>query len=74
VQLLAGVLLPLTLAPGWLQWIAFLNPLAHAVDAARALFCGAYTDATVFWGFGAMIVAALVAFYWAASLFRKAAE
>jgi ABC-2 type transport system permease protein len=38
VLLLSGVLLPLSLAPGWLQAIATLNPLSHAVVAARALF------------------------------------
>jgi ABC-2 type transport system permease protein len=36
--LLSGVLLPLSLAPGWLQAAALLNPLSHAVEAARALF------------------------------------
>jgi ABC-2 type transport system permease protein len=38
VLLLSGVLLPLSLAPGWLQAVATLNPLSHAVLAARALF------------------------------------
>jgi ABC-2 type transport system permease protein len=38
VLLLSGVLLPLSLAPGWLQAIATINPLSHAVLAARALF------------------------------------
>jgi ABC-2 type transport system permease protein len=38
VLLLSGVLLPLSLAPGWLQALATLNPLSHAVLAARALF------------------------------------
>src|SRR5262249_57679462 len=36
--LLSGVLLPLSLAPGWLRAIAAVNPLSYAVDAARALF------------------------------------
>src|SRR3979490_1596642 len=36
--LLSGVLLPLTLAPGWLRAIAAANPLSYAVDAARAVF------------------------------------
>ncbi len=38
VLLLSGVLLPLSLAPGWLRTLAAINPLSHAVDAARALF------------------------------------
>lgn len=74
MQLLAGVTLPLTLAPVWLQRIAFLNPLSHAVSAARALFHGSYTDSTVLWGFGVMTLVAIVAFYWSANLFKKSAE
>ena len=36
--LLSGILLPMALAPGWLQFLSNINPLTHAVDAARALF------------------------------------
>src|SRR5262249_13792303 len=36
--LLSGILLPMALAPGWLQTLSTINPLTHAVDAARALF------------------------------------
>jgi ABC-2 type transport system permease protein len=36
--LLSGILLPMTLAPHWLQFLSTINPLTHAVDAARALF------------------------------------
>ena len=74
VQLLAGIMLPLTLAPRWLQIIALFNPLSHAVSAARSLFNGLYTDATVLYGFGAMLLVAIIAFYWSASLFKKITE
>jgi ABC-2 type transport system permease protein len=40
VLLLSGMLLPLSLAPKWLQRVANINPLKHAVDAARDLFAG----------------------------------
>jgi ABC-2 type transport system permease protein len=36
--LLSGILLPMALAPDWLQFLSNINPLTHAVDAARALF------------------------------------
>lgn len=36
--LLSGILLPMSLAPDWLRFLSDLNPLTHAVDAARALF------------------------------------
>jgi ABC-2 type transport system permease protein len=38
--LLSGVLLPLQLAPDWLQRIAQANPLSYAVTAARDVFNG----------------------------------
>ena len=34
--LLSGILLPMALAPDWLQTLSSLNPFTHAVDAARA--------------------------------------
>jgi ABC-2 type transport system permease protein len=74
MQLLAGATLPLTLAPNWLKRIAFFNPLSHAVSAARALFKGSYTDTTVLWGFGVMLLVAIVAFYWSSNLFKKSTE
>ena len=38
--LLSGILLPMALAPDWLQFLSNINPLTHAVDATRALFNG----------------------------------
>ena len=40
--LLAGVLLPLDGAPGWLQTASDLNPMNYLVEAARELFAGSY--------------------------------
>ena len=40
ILLLSGILLPMSLAPAWLQTLASINPFSHAVDAARALFNG----------------------------------
>jgi ABC-2 type transport system permease protein len=58
--LLAGVLLPLDGAPGWLQTAADLNPLKYVVEAARHLFAGSYPADTVAAGFaGAAVVAVL---------------
>jgi ABC-2 type transport system permease protein len=38
VLLLSGILLPMTLAPGWLQTVADINPLTHVVDGVRAMY------------------------------------
>ena len=74
IQLLAGITLPLTLAPDWLQKIAFFNPFAHAVSAARTLFVGDLYNATVVGGFATMLCVASTAFFLASRLFSKSAE
>src|SRR3954452_10431994 len=48
--LLAGVLLPLQGAPGWLLFASHLDPLSYVVDAERALFAGTFPADTVAYG------------------------
>ena len=55
--LLSGVMLPMTLAPQWLQTISKLNPLYHAVAAIRALFNANFADGEI--GLGVVLLAAL---------------
>lgn len=74
LQLLAGITLPLTLAPQWLQNIALFNPFAHAVSAARALFVADYMNSAVFYGYGAMVLISMIVFYCGHNLFKKTAE
>jgi ABC-2 type transport system permease protein len=57
--LLSGVLLPMSLAPGWLQGLADVNPLLYAVNAERALFANQIGAASVVTGFA--VVGALAA-------------
>jgi len=45
-----------------------ISPFSHAVDAARPLF----GVASVLYGFGVMVVFALLALWWAARPFRRA--
>src|ERR671929_148351 len=56
VLLLSGILLPLTLAPGWLQGIADWNPFSWAVDGTRALFRGDLGSSDVWQGLLIMAV------------------
>lgn len=63
VLLLSGILLPMSLAPGWLQAISDVNPLKHVVEGARALFDGDYGSGTAGWGV-AFTVAMGVAGWW----------
>ncbi|MGH2366083.1 MAG: ABC transporter permease [Chloroflexota bacterium] len=57
--LLSGVLLPLTLAPNWLQDVARVNPLYYAVNAGRAIFNNNLGDPSVV--IGVLVMAALAA-------------
>ena len=58
--LLSGILLPMALAPDWLQFLSNINPLTHAVDAARALFNGDWGNPDV--AIGVTISAILAVF------------
>ena len=57
--LLSGILLPMTLAPGWLRTVSNANPVKHIVDALRALFQGHVMTGTV--GIGVLVGLGLIA-------------
>lgn len=60
VLVLAGILLPLDGAPGWLQVLSDLNPLTYVVAAERELFSGVWSVDVIAAGFaGGAVVAAL---------------
>jgi ABC-2 type transport system permease protein len=70
--LLSGVLLPMSLAPTWLQRIADINPLSHAVTAARDVFNGHGGDPDVFKGLVIMAVLAVVGIVIGGRAFNRA--
>jgi ABC-2 type transport system permease protein len=42
--LLSGIMLPMTLGPGWLQGIARISPFRYIIDAMRSAFQGHYAN------------------------------
>jgi ABC-2 type transport system permease protein len=64
--LLSGIMLPMTLGPGWLQGFARLSPFRYIIDAMREAYRGHYFDTLVVEG---LVVAAGVAalFLWLGS-------
>jgi ABC-2 type transport system permease protein len=70
--LLSGVLLPMSLAPGWLQTIADFNPLLYAVEAQRSLFANQLSDPSVVKGFLAIGGPAVLSVAAAARAFGRA--
>jgi len=72
LALLSGIMLPMTLAPQLLQNISRVNPLAHAVDAARALVSGQFGDSSVALGFAYIAALTALAVVWVTRSFRSA--
>ncbi|MBY4011578.1 MULTISPECIES: ABC transporter permease [Nocardiaceae] len=58
--ILSGTMLPLTAAPGWMQFLVNINPLGYLVDAERALFAGDFASSTVMAGVVAAAATAAV--------------
>ncbi|WP_327044789.1 ABC transporter permease [Microbispora sp. NBC_01189] len=50
LMLLSGALLPMSLAPAWLDVVSRLTPFRYAVEGLRALFSGSYGSPAVLWG------------------------
>ncbi|XVQ15410.1 ABC transporter permease [Spirillospora sp. CA-255316] len=71
LMLLSGVLLPMTMAPGWLDAVSRLTPLRYAVDAVRAAFGGQYAGAAVLWGTAVTLVLLAVSVALGAHRFRR---
>ena len=50
LMLLSGIMLPMTLGPGWLQGIARATPFRYIIDAMRGAFAGHYLTTTMLEG------------------------
>jgi ABC-2 type transport system permease protein len=70
--LLSGILLPMALAPDWLQFLSTINPLTHAVDAARALFNGDWGNPDVAVGVAISAIFAVFAVWVGSRAFTRA--
>jgi len=50
LMLLSGIMLPLTLGPGWLQGIGRISPFRYIIDAMRQFYLGQYWNNLVLEG------------------------
>jgi ABC-2 type transport system permease protein len=71
--LLSGVMLPMSLAPDWLQKLADINPVYHAVAAIRALFNANYGDTEIVIGVVVLVALSVVTIWMGARAFSRAA-
>ena len=74
VSLLSGIILPLALAPLWLQDISKVNPFSYAVNASRALFAGSFQNIAIVEGFVVIGVLAIIVFFWGLNSLNKMAS
>ena len=72
VLLLSGMLLPMELAPTWLQVIAHFNPAYYVVEAGRLLVAGHITDIKVGEAYLFMVPLTILVVTWATRAFRNA--
>lgn len=70
--LLSGVMLPMSLAPDWLQTVAKFNPLYHAVAAIRSLFNASYGDHEIVLGVALLVVLSVITIRLGARSFARA--
>jgi ABC-2 type transport system permease protein len=56
ILLLSGILLPMSIAPEWLQIVSNFNPFKHIVEALRAVFLGDFGNPIVWIGLGIAIL------------------
>ncbi len=74
VLLLSGILLPMSLAPRWLQILSDFNPIKHVVNALRAVFRGEVFSTETALGVAIALVIVLLSARAGSSAIRKLAQ
>jgi ABC-2 type transport system permease protein len=69
--LLSGIMLPLTLGPGWLQGIARISPFRYIIDAMREWYAGHYFDTIVVEGLAVALGLAAVLMWLGSRVFVR---
>ncbi len=69
--LLSGIMLPLSLGPGWLQGIARISPFRYIIDAMRSAFAGHYANTIMWEGVGVAAGLALVCLWLGSRVFLR---
>jgi len=72
LMLLAGILLPLSQGPRWLEIMGHFNPLYYTVEASRALSNGIIFTNSVYIAFAILIPLAIFVVWWATRVYKKA--
>lgn len=70
ILLLSGILLPMSLAPGWLQTASDFNPIKHIVEGVRAVFRGEIASSATLIGVLIAVVFVTAGIFYGARVFR----
>lgn len=71
ILLLSGILLPMTLAPAWLQIASEFNPIKHVVEGLRAVYRGEIFTGETLLGFVIALIFVLVGAWYGAHVFKS---
>ncbi|MGW6268267.1 ABC transporter permease [Streptomyces sp. NPDC055060] len=71
-MLLSGLMLPMALAPGWLDVLSHLMPFRYLVDAVRAAYVGEYAGTAMLYGVLTAAALALASVTVGTRVFRRA--
>ncbi len=74
ISLLSGIILPLVLAPIWLQDLSKMDPFSYAVNTVRMLFVGSFQFAGIVEGFVVIGALAVIVFLWSLGSLEKIAS
>ncbi|MFF5212681.1 ABC transporter permease [Streptosporangium sp. NPDC000396] len=74
LMLLSGLLLPMSLAPGWLNGASLVVPFRYTVDAVRQVFLGHYTNGVVAVGVAVTLATAALCLFGGARLFHRSKD
>jgi len=69
--LLSGIMLPMTLGPGWLQGIARATPFRYITDAMREAYAGHYANAIMVEGIAVAVGLAALCLWIASRVFVR---
>jgi ABC-2 type transport system permease protein len=72
VILLAGVMLPLRLGPGWMRALAHIDPLYYVVEAGRRLAVGQISTHAVGLAFAVITPVTVLVLAWATKAYQRA--
>lgn len=71
LMLMSGIMLPISLAPNWMQKFALINPFYHIVECGRRIFSENLQCCAFYRGFGIAFIFAIIFIFLATKTLRK---